>query len=290
MKKRVWWLGVVLVAKLSMGWAAAPDNGLNKSETQRTALRVCQDPNNMPFSNIRGEGIENKLAELFGQALGTPVSYYSFPQRMGFIRNTLKFKLPEGDFPCDIVMGVPLGFDQVATTSAYYKSSYAMVFALAGELDNVNSVEEFLKINRSLQRKLRIGIYDRSPASVWLSRHGLEDAGVPYKLLNADPAQYPGEIIERDLARREIDVAIVWGPIAAYFAKQVKSPQLRVIPMRSEPGVALEFEMAVGVRHGEPAWKAQIESLLKSHQSQIRFILESFDVPLLEVPDEVAPR
>lgn len=245
-------------------------------------LRVCQDPNNMPFSNGRGEGIENKLAELMAQSWGVPLSYYAFPQRLGFIRNTLRHKLPGEDYPCDIIMGVPVGFDQVATTSAYYRSSYALVFPLGQGLDQVNTVDDFLKLGPAHLKRLRMGVYDRSPASEWLSRHGLESAGVPYKLLNADPASYPGEIIERDLAQGQIDVAIVWGPMAAYFVKRTPMPPLRLIPMRSEPGVILEFDMAVGVRHGEAAWKKQVESVLQNQRSQIQALLVAFDVPLLE--------
>lgn len=87
----------------------------------RKAFRVCQDPNNLPFSNVKGEGIENKIAEVFGKALGLPVTYYSFPQRLAFIRNTLRYKLPGQDYPCDIVMGVPAGYDQVSVTKPYYR-------------------------------------------------------------------------------------------------------------------------------------------------------------------------
>jgi mxaJ protein len=277
------WAGLWAVLVTATSVAATPTLANGQS-----TLRVCQDPNNMPFSNSQGQGIENKLAELLGQAWGVPVSYYAFPQRMGFIRNTLRYKLPGEDYPCDIVMGVPAGFDQVATTTSYYRSAYALVFPLGKDLDAVHSVEDFLNTKPALLHKLRMGVYDRSPASAWLSRHGLEDAGVPYKLLNADPNQYPGEIIERDLAKGQIDVAIVWGPMAAYFAHRVQSPSLRVIPMRSEPGVTLEFDMAMGVRHGKPAWKAQVNAVLQSHQAHIQSILQTFDVPLLARPHDTA--
>jgi ABC-type amino acid transport substrate-binding protein len=157
-------------------------------------------------------------------------------------------------------------------------------------LDDVQSVEDFLKQDAGFLRRLRIGVYDRSPASAWLSQHGLIDSGVPYKMLSADPDQYPGSIIEHNLVQRQIDVALVWGPMAAYFAKRVKSPALRVVPVRSEPGLTMEFDMAMGIRHGEPLWKAQIETLIQSHQAQILAILKSFDVPLLEVPHAATTR
>jgi len=118
-----------LCLMLACGAAAAQAQAQDKPAAKREALRVCQDPNNLPFSNVGGEGIENKLAELFGRALGLPVTYYSFPQRLAFIRNTLRYKLPDQDYPCDIVMGVPVGYDQVSVTQPYYRSTYAMVFA-----------------------------------------------------------------------------------------------------------------------------------------------------------------
>jgi quinoprotein dehydrogenase-associated probable ABC transporter substrate-binding protein len=247
-----------------------------------TALRVCQDPNNLPFSNERAEGIENRIAEVFGKSLGVPVTYYSFPQRMAFIRNTLRFKLPGQDYPCDIVMGVPVGFDQVSVTKPYYRSTYALVFPTGRGLDGIASGADFLALDRAKLAKLRIGIYDRSPASVWLSRHGLVDSGVPYKTLNADPEQYPGEIIEKDLAQGKIDAAIVWGPIAGYFAKRVTSPKLAVVPLRSEPGIQFDYQMAMGVRYGEPEWKRRVESLIDAHQADIEAILREFGVPLVD--------
>lgn len=248
----------------------------------RKALRVCQDPDNLPFSNTKGEGIENRIAEAFGKALGLPVTYYSFPQRMNFVRNTIRYKLPGEDYPCDIIMGVPVGFDQVSVTKPYYRSTYAMVFARGKGLDDVKSADDLLKLDRARLAKLRIGVYDRSPASEWLGKHGLIENGVPYQMLNADPAQYPGEIIERDLAAGRIDVAIVWGPIAGFFAKRVKQPELTVVPMKSEPGVKFDYQMAMGVRYGEREWKQQVESLIESQRGEIAAILKEYGVPVVD--------
>lgn len=249
---------------------------------QRTALRVCQDPNNLPFSNVKGEGIENKIADLFGKALGLPVTYYSFPQRMAFIRNTLKFKLPDADYPCDIVIGVPAGYDQVSVTKPYYHSTYALIFATGKGMDEVKSAEDFLRLDAAKLKALRIGLYDRSPASDWLNKHKLVDQGVPYQMLNADPQQYPGEIIEKDLAAGKIDVAIVWGPIAGYFAQRVKMPKLIVVPLKSERGVKFDYQMAMGVRYGEREWKQQIEGLIESKQAEIQAILKEYGVPVVD--------
>jgi mxaJ protein len=231
---------------------------------------------------VPGEGIENRIAELFGKALGLPVAYYSFPQRLAFIRNTLRYKLPGQDYPCDIVMGVPVGFDQVSVTKPYYRSTYALVFPRGKGMDAVKSSDDFLKLDAARLATMRIGIYDRSPASDWLSKHGLVERGVPYQIMNADPDQYPGEIIEKDLAAGKIDVAIVWGPIAGYFAQRIKSPALAVVPMKSEPGVKFDYQMAMGVRYGEREWKQQIESLIDSKQAEIQAILKDYGVPLVD--------
>ena len=272
-------LGLALMAAAAQAQDKPPE---------RKALRVCQDPNNLPFSNTSGEGIENRIAEVFGKALGLPVTYYSFPQRLAFIRNTLRYKLPDQDYPCDIVMGVPVGYDQVSVTKPYYRSTYALVFAPAKGLEQIRTVEDFLKLDRASLAKLRIGVYDRSPASDWLNRHGLVDSGVPYQIMNADPQQYPGEIIEKDLATGKIDAAIVWGPIAGFFAKRVKTPELSVVPLASEPGVRFDYQMAMGVRYGEREWKQQIESLIETRQAEITAILREYGVPLLAEPAATA--
>ncbi len=263
-------------------------NSARADEVDRV-LRVCQDPNNLPFSNIKGEGIENKLAELFAKKLGWKLDYFSFPQRMGFVRNTIKFKLPGTNYRCDIIMGVPTGFDQVATTKPYYRSTYALVFPKEKGLDGVKSKQDFLQLDPKILKKLKIGLYDRSPASQWLSRRGLLEQGVPYRIMNADPNQYPGEIIEKDLSAGKIDVAVVWGPLGGYFAKKLKQPELNIVPLTSEPGVNFQYEMAMGVRFGEKEWKAQVEKFLDENKAEINVILREFNVPLLDETGQPIP-
>lgn len=273
------------VAVVALACAAALSSAQAQDQDKpppRLALRVCQDPNNLPFSNQQGAGIENRIAEVFGKALGLPVEYYSFPQRLAFIRNTLRYKLPGQDYPCDIVMGVPVGYDQVSVTKPYYRSTYALVFPQGQGLDGVKSGDDFLKLDPARMGKLRIGIYDRSPASEWLTKHNLIERGVPYKIMNADPQQYPGEIIEKDLAAGKIDVAIVWGPIAGYFAQRVKAPKLTVVPLKSEPGVHFDYEMAMGVRYGEREWKQKIEGLIETQKPAILAILKDYGVPVVD--------
>lgn len=263
-----------------------PAVGQSGDEDER-AFRVCQDPGNLPFSNVKGEGFENRIAELFAGRLGWKVEYYSFPQRLGFIRNTLRFRLPGQDYACDVVMGVPARYDQAAPTRPYYRSTYALV--LGSRLREVHSVEQFLALPAEQRERLRIGVYDRSPASAWLARHALVAQGVPYRILNADPEHYPGEIIEKDLAAGAIDAAIVWGPIAGFFVKRLPDAGLRVLPLASEPGVPLAFEIAIGVRHGEPEWRATLDRLIADNQAQIDGILREYGVPLVDADGRARP-
>ena len=252
----------------------------------RDALRVCQDPNNLPFANDKEQGFENRIAELLGKHLGVPVTYFNYPQRFVFIRNTLRYKLPGEDYPCDVIIGLPVGFDQVAVTKPYYRSTYAMVFAQGKGLDEVNSVDDFLALGPERLSKLKIGLYDKSPASQWMDRHNLVDQGVPYQTINVAMDHYVGDIIDKDLAGGKLDVAIVWGPVAGYYASKF-NPPMKVVPMKSDPGVQFDFAFGMGIRRGEPEWKAQLEGFLDTHQAQIAEILKTYNVPLIDGVDKV---
>jgi len=271
-------LGILLVAALPR-WLFAQDD----------VLRVCQDPNNLPFSNLAGEGFENKIAELFAAKLGWKLEYFSFPQRMGFIRNTLRFKLPGEQYRCDLVIGVPAAYDQVSPTRPYYRSTYVMVYPQGGKLEGVRSVQDLSSLPPEKLRGLRIGVFDRSPASDWLLKHGLLDQAVPYRMLNADPEYYPGAIIEKDLSQGKIDAAIVWGPIAGFFAKRVSQPRLVLVPLGSEPPTRLDYQIAMGVRFGEPEWKATVERLIAENKDAIEQILRNYNVPLLNADGALKP-
>lgn len=247
----------------------------------RKEFKVCKDPNNLPFSNEANEGLENKLAELFAKKLNLPLTYYSFPQRFAFVRNTLNYKLPNQDFRCDIMMGVPVGYDQVSATQPYYRSTYTLVIPAGIGLDNVNTVADFLALPKEQLAKLRIGVPDRSPAADWLNKYNLLENAFPYKVLDADPEQYAGQLIDKELANGKYDIVLAWGPISGYFAKQVKSKTLKVIPMESEKNIKLDYEMAMGVRYREPEWKKQINDLIAQSKPEIDAILLSYGVPLL---------
>ena len=268
-------------ARMSAVLALAIGSSAVGAEDARTAFRPCIDPSNLPFANTQGEGFENRIADLFAKKLGLPVQSYAFPQRMNFIRNTLRYKLPGEDFRCDIVMSVPSGYDQAWATAPYYRSTYALVYAKGKGLDQVKTGTDLFALPSERRNKLIIGIHDRSPASAWLVKHGLEGQAKPYQMLSPNPDTYPGEIIEKDLAEGKIDVAIVWGPIAGYYAKRVRNVDLVVVPLKSEPGVKFDYEIAMGVRYGEREWKETIEKLIAENQPAITAILREYSVPLL---------
>ena len=278
--------GRTLVVALVAGVVAASPAAADEA---RTALRPCIDPDNLPFANSKGEGFENRIADLFGKELGLPVRPYAFPQRMNFVRNTLRYRLPHEDYRCDVVMGVPAGYDQVWTTKPYYRSTYALVYVRGRGLDAVKSGRDLYELPEGVRAKLRIGVHDRSPASVWLVRHGLEAQTRPYPMLSPDPDQHPGTIIERDLAGGALDAVVAWGPIAGYYARRVKDPQLVVVPLASEPGIKFDYEIAMGVRFGEREWKDTVEKLLADHEPAIRAILREYGVPLVNERGEPLP-
>jgi len=245
------------------------------------AFRVCKDGNNMPFSNAAREGFEDRIAALFAKDLGLPLEDYNFPQRLGFIRNTLRFKLPDSDYPCDVVMGVPSGWGQVDATKAYYRSTYALVFAPTGALADVKTEDEFLNNQAVSTGQVRIGVFDRSPGSAWLAHHQLVGAGVPYRSMHPNPDVTPADLVATDLSNGKIAVAVVWGPLAGHLARQAGEGSYRIVPLSSEKGVKFDYAMAMGVRRGEPEWKAKIESLIEKNQDAIAAILAEYQVPTL---------
>jgi mxaJ protein len=277
-----------LLLAAALGALAVGNLGARADEMPKK-FRPCIDPNNLPFANTQGEGFENQIANLFAKELGLTVQSYAFPQRMNFIRNTLRYRLPDEDFRCDIVMGIPAGYDQASVTTPYYRSTYMLVYPKGKGLDQIKVGADLFALPPELLRTLSIGAYDRSPGSTWLARHGLEAQVRLYPILSPDPEQYPGEIIEKDLAQGKINAAIVWGPIAGYYAKRVRNVELVLVPLRSEPGVKFDFEIAMGVRYGEPEWKQTVEKLISDNRAAIAQILREYNVPVVNDRGDLVP-
>ncbi len=276
--RRSWVGGIVAGALCSLAAVAGPED-----QDQRKALKVCADPYSLPSSNKEQQGFENKIAQLFAGDLKLPLEYTWFPQRIGFIRNTLRNNdAADRRYKCDIVMGVPANFELAATTKPYYRSTWTMVYVKGRGWDDIKSQEDLVKLPVERKKALRIGLFDRSPAAMWLIKNNMMENIIPYQIMSGDARAYPGEIIEKDLVSDKINLAFVWGPIAGYFAKRVQSPEVVVIPMRSEPGIKFDFSIAMAVRFGEKDWKQQVQALIDKHREQIRAILAEYSVPLLE--------
>jgi quinoprotein dehydrogenase-associated probable ABC transporter substrate-binding protein len=246
------------------------------------ALKVCDDPNNLPFSNDKGEGFENKIAGILARNLDLPLEIFHYPQRINIVRNTIRYKLPnESEYRCDLLTGVPSDLTAVATTQPYFRSTYVLIYVKGRKID-ATSAEQFLALDKSVLSGLRIGVYERTPAVDWMKKHNLLDQAMPYRLLNADPSHYPGKIIDDDLVNAKIDAALVWGPIGGYFARRITSPELVVLPLKSEPGVRMDFGVAMGVRQGEKAWRSLIQQAIDQSRDDISQILLEYGIPMVD--------
>ena len=255
-------LGALLVAaSLLPGGAIGQD---------ATKFRVCADPDNLPFSNQQQQGFENKIAELMAQDLGAPLSYYWWPHQRGLVRNTLRAD------QCDVLIGIPKGYDPVLWTKPYYRSSYVIASLKdRGRIATLDAPE---------LKKLRVGIHSNTPPEEALARRGILDNVVGYSLFYdaRDPASDRPSKLVTDLVQGTVDVAIAWGPLVGYYAKRLNVP-LELTPLTSEPGLPLAFDISMGVKKGDQALKARLESALDRHQADIRKILEDYGVPVLPV-------
>ena len=254
------------------------------AESESPVLRVCSDPNNLPLSHRSGEGYENKIAAELARDLGRKLEYTYFPQRMGFVRNTLRKQDPNTrEFACDLIIGVPAGYELTATTKPYMRSTYALVFPVQNGFESLKSPEDLLSLPEKQLHALRIGVFVQSPGADWLLRNKLLQQIVPYAQQSGDPEESPNSIIERELTAGKIDAAIVWGPIAAHLVrKHSGEPAWRAVPFTSDSQIKFDFSIAMGVRYGEKEWKAALDEWIASHRGRIDEILISYGIPLLD--------
>jgi quinoprotein dehydrogenase-associated probable ABC transporter substrate-binding protein len=242
----------------------------------QNAFRVCADPNNLPFSNQKREGLENKIAELLAREFNSQVTYTWWPQRRGFIRNTLNAEI------CDVVMGVPTGYDPVLTTQPYYRSSYVFVYPK-------NAGYQISSFDDAVLRQLKIGVhligddYTNSPPAHVLSAKGIVSNVVGYSVFGDYAEDSPPGKIIKAVAAREIDMAIVWGPIAGYFAKRQIVP-LALIPVPADAGsssLPFTYSISLGVRRKDKELKVKLDEALQHQAPEIRRILQDYGVPLV---------
>jgi quinoprotein dehydrogenase-associated probable ABC transporter substrate-binding protein len=236
-------------------------------------LRVCADPRNLPFSNEKGEGFENKLGELFAEKLQKKLDYMYFPQATGFVRMTL------AAHRCDVIMGFPQGDDLVQGTNPYYRTAYALVAKQGSGLDDVTTLED------ARLKDKHIGIVAGTPPATNMAVAGLMANAKPYPLMIDTRFDSSSAAMIKDLMSGEIDAGVLWGPMAGYYAKQA-SPPLHVTPLVKETsGPRLAFRIGMGVRPADQNWKRQLNRLIQENQPAINKILLDFGVPLLDEND-----
>lgn len=246
-------------------------------------LRVCADPNNMPLSHRSGDGYENRIAQELARDLGRRLEYTYFPQRMGFVRNTLrKQDKQSGEYKCDVIIGVPSGYELTATTRPYMRSTYALLFRPNTHLDALNSADELLRLPDAQLRQLRVGVFAQSPGADWLLRNRLLDTAVTYAQQSGDPNETPTTTIERALQAGDIDVAIVWGPIAGFLARQHADASWRAVPFKRDPQIKFDYQIAMGVRFGEKEWQQTLNEWIAGHEQRIHQILAEYRIPIVD--------
>jgi quinoprotein dehydrogenase-associated probable ABC transporter substrate-binding protein len=234
---------------------------------------VCADPHNMPFSTDKGEGFENKLAELFANKLGKGIAYAWYPQATGFVRNTL------AAHRCDVIMGAPQGDDMVQVTNPYYRTAYALVFKQGRGLEGVDTLED-----PRLKGK-RIGIVAGTPPGNNMATNGLMANAKPYPLVVDTRVDSSAEAMMRDLEAGDIDVGVLWGPMAGYYAQQARSPMTVVPLVKETTGPRLAYRIAMGVRFADQDWKRLLNRMIADNQPAINKLLLSYGVPLLDDND-----
>jgi quinoprotein dehydrogenase-associated probable ABC transporter substrate-binding protein len=264
--------GVVVPAPVR---AAEEQPALSIELIDPKVLRVCADPHNMPFSTDKGEGFENKLAELFAGRLGKSLAYAWYPQATGFVRNTL------GAHRCDVMMGAPQGDDLVQVTNPYYRSAYALVIKPGNGLEGVDTLQD-----PRLKDK-RIGIVAGTPPANNMAVNGLMAKAKPYPLVVDTRVDSSAASMMHDLEAGDIDAGVLWGPMAGYFARQAPSATAVVPLVKETSGPRLAYRIAMGVRAADQEWKRSLNRLIADNQGAINTLLRSYGVPLLDDNDRV---
>jgi len=261
-------LAGVLLLGLSGQARALPQEGPSAAVelVDPKVFRVCADPRNLPFSNEKGEGFENKLAGLLATRLGKSLAYTWYPNSIGFVRNTL------GSYRCDVIMGFPQGDDVAQVTNPYYATAYALVFKPGTGLDGVATLSD-----PQLKDK-RIGIVAGTPPSNEMVANGLMARAKPYPLLIDTRVDSSAQAMISDILSGDIDAGVLWGPMAGYYALHAE-PKLELVPLS---GPRMVFRIGMAVRRQDQDFKRLLNQLIQENQPQIDALLASYGVPLLD--------
>ncbi|MCO5064471.1 MAG: substrate-binding domain-containing protein [Rhizobiaceae bacterium] len=256
------------------GVAAAQTAGLGAAGelVDPDVLRVCADPANLPFTNEKGEGYENRLAELVAEKTGRKsVSYTWFPMVMGFVRNTLRANR------CDIIMGYAQGDELVQNTNAYLRSTYVLVYKKDGPLAGVETIED-----PKLAGK-RIGVVQSTPPASNMAKANLMKTAKVYDLMRDTRFTHsPAELMIKDIESGEIDAAVVWGPMGGYFARQMNADVALVPLTKEQTGSRMIYRITMGVRPSDQEWKRTLNTVIRENQAEINRIMLDYGVPIID--------
>jgi len=271
----------VLLAAMIAPATAACDRA---APTPERVIRVCADPNNLPYSNQAGEGFENKIARLLASDRHARLEYTWWAQRRGFVRNTLK----AGD--CDVLIGVPASFELALTTRPYYRSTYVFVARRDRRL-HLSSLDD------PRLRRMKIGVqmvgddFNNTPPAHALSARGMTRNVVGFAVYGDYAKPHPLSGIIEAVERGDVDAALAWGPPAAYFARasQVPLDVTPVTPQIDLPFLPFVFDMSMGVRRGDTVLRDELDDFLVRRQADVDAILASYAVPRVDGTQESQP-
>lgn len=265
-----------LAAFLLLAAVAGPAAAQRADLVIRDELRVCADPANLPFSNQKREGFENRIAQIVADDLGLPLAYVWFPQVIGFVRNTLNAR------QCDLLMGTVSSDSIVETTGPYYHTGY-MIVTRASDPPPPDSLGDPAFAGK------RIGIVAATPPTALLLKHDLMRQVEAYALAVDTRHGVPAHQMLQDLVDGKIDVALAWGPVAGYAIARERLP-LRAELLQPEPDTPrLDYRISMGVRANEPDWRRRINQAVQRHQPEITAVLREYGVPLLDEQGRLIP-
>jgi quinoprotein dehydrogenase-associated probable ABC transporter substrate-binding protein len=267
--------GFAMLACLA-GAAGVPDDARGASELGAGLLRVCADPNNMPFSNAKEEGFENKLAALIAAKLDVTLEYIWFPEATGYVPNTV------GSESCDLVMGYAQGTGLIEDTNPYYYTSYVLIYR-----EGDPALEGIDRLSDPRLKDKRIGLFARTPPASILAMYGLVSNAKPFEIRPGETQAKAAEAMIAEIAAGTLDAGLLWGPVGGYFAERASVP-LAVVPLVKETaGPSTIYGITMGVRPNRPEWKHRINKVIAENQDDINAILQSYNVPLMDKEGEL---
>jgi mxaJ protein len=262
---------MMIAAGVGLAAFLGPPRADGAEPTSAAFLRVCADPDNMPFSDEKGEGFENKLAELIAQKLDARLEYSWFPEATGYVPNTM------GRDACDLVMGYAQGTGLIEDTNPYYYTSYVLIYRQGDAgLEGIDALAD-----PRLKGK-KIGYFARTPPASILAMHGLVANAKAFEVHADESASKAAMTMIGEIASGELDAGLLWGPVGGYYAQRADVP-LKLVPLVKETaGPRTIYGITLGVRPNEPQWKHTINKLIAANQGEINVILEGYNVPLLD--------